>query len=532
MKTERDSNKRIAKNTLFLYVRMLFILVVTLYTSRVVISALGIDDFGIFNVVAGFASMFGFLNITLATSIQRFYNFEESQHGMSGLRRVYATGLFIHLCFAMVILLLMETLGLWYVNHIMVIAEGRLLAANVAYQFAVASMLIVVIEIPYVGVIMAQEHFNYYALVGIIEVSLRLLLVIVLPWLPYDKVMSYSLMTFSVAVIHFLFYFIYAKKKILSAGPDSGQLTVIGNFDRTLFRSMVSFSGWNLLGTVSLTIKGQGVNMLLNVFFGTVVNAARAIAFQVNAAVTAFSNNVALSFRPQVISSYASDDHDRVENLFFGCSRACFVLMAVIVIPLVFEMDFVLSLWLGAANVPAQTQLFTILVLADSLVGMLNMPCSIVAHAVGNIRNYIVLPSLVGIMLLPSAWWGLRMGMSATGVFALTILFSIVQLMVSLLLLHHIFPYRLHRYFVVVLLPCLLFLALSGVVPVLFCSHFQPSWLRLSGTVGSSVAVSALTAFFVVLRTDERRLLLTYLRQNIAYRFFSLSSSKHQSKVR
>ena len=535
MKTLADSNRRIAKNTIYLYVRMFFILGVTLYTSRVVISALGINDFGIFNVVAGFVSMFGFLNITLASSIQRFYSFEESRNGKSGLLRVYATGLFIHLCFAMGILLLMETLGLWYVNHIMVIPEGRLFAANIAYQFAVASMLIVVMEIPYVGVIIAQEHFNYYALVGIAEVVLRLLLVIVLTWLPFDKVMSYSMMTFSVAVIHFLFFFIYAQKKILSVGLDSHHLTLrclAYDFDRNLFRNILSFSGWNLLSTLSQTVKGQGLNMLLNVFFGTVVNAARAIAFQVNAAVTAFSNNVALSFRPQVISSYAANDHDRVENLFFSCSRACFVLMAVIVIPLVFEINYVLSLWLGASNVPAQTQLFTILVLADSLICMLNMPCSIVAHAVGKIRNYTVLPSLLGIMLLPTTWWGLHKGMPATWVFAFTILFSMVQQVASLLLLHRIFPYRLGRYFMVVLLPCLLFLALSGVVPLLFCCLFEPSLPRMFGTVGVSVATSALVAFFVVMLPDERRVLWAFARQKVVCSLFNTSTSTHQSKDR
>jgi O-antigen/teichoic acid export membrane protein len=498
-----------------------------------VLSALGIEDFGIFNVVVGFVSMFGFLNITLASSIQRFYSFEGSRNGECGMQRVYVTGLCIHFFFAMGILMLMETLGLWYVNHIMVIPEGRLFAANVAYQFAVASMLIVVIEIPYLGAILAQEHFNYYALVGIVEVLLRLLLVIVLAWLPFDKVMTYSLMTFSVAVIHFLFYFIYAKTRILSAGLGSHHLPawrLPRDFDRGLFRSILSFSGWNLLSTLSQTVKGQGLNMLLNVFFGTVVNAARAIAFQVNAAVTSFSNNVALSFRPQVISSYAANDHDRVEYLFLGCSRACFVLMALIVVPLVFEMDYVLSLWLGAANVPAQTQIFTILVLADSLVGMFNMPCTIVAHAVGKIRNYIVLPSFLGIILLPSAWWGLHAGMPASWVFALTILFSMVQQVASLLLLHHIFPYRLGRYFAVVLLPCLLFVVLSGVIPALFCCLFEPSLARLFGTVCASITMSTLLAIFVVIRPDERRELLVFVRQKAVLSFPRMSSSTHHSK--
>jgi hypothetical protein len=204
--------------------------------------------------------------------------------------------------------------------------------------------------------------------------------------------------------------------------------------------------------------------------------------------------------------------------------------MAVIVVPLVFEMDSMLALWLGATNVPAQTPIFTILVLADSLVCMFNMPCSIVAHAVGSLRNYILLPSAIGIMLLPSAWWCLHRGMPATWVFTLTILFSVLQQAASLLLLHHIFPFRLGRYLMVVLFPCLLFLALSGIVPILFCSLLEPSLPRLIATVCTSWVASTVIALLVVVRPSERSVLMAFVRQRVAGGNFGLSA--HQSRKR
>lgn len=365
MNKQSKNNKLIAKNTLFLYVRMLFILFVTLYTSRMVISALGIVDYGVFNVVAGFVSMAGFFNVTLASSLQRFYSFERSHDGVIGMRRVFSTAMLIHFVMATAIFLLMAIVGRWYVNHVMVIPADRLIAAGVAYNMAVVSLLLGVMQTPFVAAITACERFDFYAMIGIAEVLLRLIAVIVLQWLPFDKVIVYSLMTFGVSAIVFVIYSLYAFRHIIFKASVQGNTGI----DMILLRHILVFSGWSLLNTFTLMVKGQGVNMLLNVFWGTVVNAARAIAYQVNAAMTSFSNNVALSFRPQIISSNAADDKQRVEQLFISSSRACFVLMTLLTMPLLVEVGYVLSLWLGADNVPAHTHAFTILVLIDSLIG-------------------------------------------------------------------------------------------------------------------------------------------------------------------
>ena len=513
------SNTRIARNTLFLYIRMFFVLAVSLYTSRVILRTLGVSDYGVYNVVAGFVSMFGFLNVTLAASMQRFYNYEGTSDAQRGYRRVYATGLTIHLAIAFVLLVLMETLGWWYVNNVMVVPPERLLAANVAYQMAVGSLLLVVLEIPYTASILARERFDFYALVGILEVTLRLLAVIALPWLPYDKVIALATLTITISAVRFLMFFVYAKRKTLPAGKgvytaetDSNDSIPQQGESPSLLRQMLSFSGWNVLGTFSQVLKGQGVNMLLNVFFGTVVNAARAVAFQVNAAITGFSNNVAMSFQAQIVNSYAAREHSRLMNLFYAESRICFVLIAFLITPLVLEMDFVLSLWLGD-SVPPQTRIFTILVLIDSLVCTLEMPCTQVAYAVGRIRDYKVVPAVISLLLLPTAWVGLKMGMSAVSVFTMTIVFSVLQVTASMTMLHRIFTYSVTEYLRRVLLPCFLFLCLNVVAPLMVCRLMDSSWLRLVAVCIAEGIAGLLLAYFLVLGKSEKELLLNYLRK-------------------
>ena len=519
------SNTRIARNTLFLYIRMFFVLAVSLYTSRVILRTLGVSDYGVYNVVAGFVSMFGFLNVTLAASMQRFYNYEGTSDAKWGYRRVYATGLTIHLAIAFVLLVLMETLGWWYVNNVMVVPPERLLAANVAYQMAVGSLLLVVLEIPYTASILARERFDFYALVGILEVTLRLLAVIALPWLPYDKVIALATLTITISAVRFLMFFVYAKKKTLPQSLPVGRRVYTSEAESnytpplegqgevpSLLRQMLSFSGWNILGTFSQVLKGQGVNMLLNVFFGTVVNAARAVAFQVNAAITGFSNNVAMSFQAQIVNSYAAREHSRLMNLFYAESRICFVLIAFLITPLVLEMDFVLSLWLGD-SVPPQTRIFTILVLIDSLVCTLEMPCTQVAYAVGRIRDYKVVPAVVSLLLLPTAWVGLRMGMSAVSVFTMTIVFSVLQVTASMTMLHRIFTYSVTEYLRRVLLPCFLFLCLNVVAPLMVCRLMDSSWLRLVAVCIAEGIAGLLLAYFLVLGKSEKELLLNYLRK-------------------
>ena len=210
------NNKRIAKNTTFLYIRMFFVLVVTLYTSRVILNTLGVEDFGLYSVVSGFVSLFGFLNATLTASMQRFYNYELGKRGDEGLQLVYSTGLIIHVIIALILLVILESIGIWYINNIMVIPVGRLFSVNVVYQSVVLSMILIVMQIPYLGAIMAYERMDYYAVISIIDVILKLLIVLVLPIIPFDKLITYAILLSLISIVNFACYFVYSKRNFKS----------------------------------------------------------------------------------------------------------------------------------------------------------------------------------------------------------------------------------------------------------------------------------------------------------------------------
>lgn len=500
-----DNNKRIAKNTAFLYIRMLFVLFVSLYTSRVVLNTLGVEDFGVYNVVAGFVTLFGFFNATLSSSMQRFYNYEGINDQVNGYHRVYSTGLIIHLVLCIIIFILLETLGLWYVNSVMVVPDDRLFAANIVYQSTVVSMFLVILQIPYMGAIMAKERMDYYAVVSMLDVIMKLIAIIILPYLPFDKLIIYSLITLIISIFDFVCYYIYAKQKILI--KKNGW-----NIDKQLFNSMLSFSGWNLIGTFAFLLKGQGLNMVLNVYFGPIVNAARGVAYQVNGAINGFSANIATAFRPQIVNTYAQGDNDKTKYLMFMESRVCYALMCLLTIPIILELDVLLPLWLGEA-IPANTKIFAILVLIDSLVCTLNTPCSQVAFAVGRINKYQIATSLVNIGLIPVSWLFLYLGYDAVSVFVITIIFSVVNQLVCLIQLKYIFPYKLRDYLKTVIVPCCVMTVVLPIIPIFVHNVMSFSILRFLLVLVTDVIGGIILMYFVVLSGKERLKTVQYVKE-------------------
>ena len=500
-----DNNKRIAKNTAFLYIRMLFVLFVALYTSRVVLNTLGVEDFGVYNVVAGFVTLFGFFNATLSSSMQRFYNYEGINDQVNGYYRVYSTGLIIHLALYVITFILLETFGLWYVNSVMVVPDDRLFAANIVYQSTVVSMFFIILQIPYMGAIMAKERMDYYAVVSMLDVIMKLIAVIILPYLPFDKLIIYSLITLIISIFDFVCYYIYAKRKILI--KKNGW-----NIDKQLFNSMLSFSGWNLIGTFAFLLKGQGLNMVLNVYFGPIINAARGVAYQVNGAINGFSTNIATAFRPQIVNTYAQGDNDKTKYLMFMESRVCYALMCLLTIPIMLELDVLLPLWLGDA-IPANTKIFAILVLIDSLVCTLNTPCSQVAFAVGRINKYQIATSLVNLGLIPVSWLFLYLGYDAVSVFVITIIFSVVNQLVCLIQLKYIFPYKLRDYLKTVIVPCCVMTVVLPIIPFFVHNVMSFSILRFLLVLVTDVIGGIILMYFVVLSGKERLKTVQYVKE-------------------
>lgn len=494
-----SNNKLIAKNTIFLYIRMFFVLIVSLYTSRVVLNTLGVVDYGIYNVVSGFVSLFAFLNATLSASVQRFYNYEGTLNGFEGFRSVYVISLVTHIGLSLVIFILLESVGLWYVNNVMVLPPDRMLAANIVFQTSVLSLLIVFLQIPYLGAVMAKQCMNFYAIVSIIDTLFKLVIVLLLPYIPYDKLLVYAFLSLAISSLNFTLYYGYSKFKFK-------EISFKFKFNRPLFKQIIGFTGWNVIGTFAFMLKGQGINMLLNIFFGPIINAARGIAYQVSGAISGFSSNIAIAFRPQIVNTFAGLEYDKVRNLILTESRVCFMLIATLVTPVIIDIDYIMHLWLGD-NIPNLTKPFIILVLIDTLICTLNTPCTQIVQASGQIRKYQIASTIVNILLLPTCWIFLKLGFNPISVFVLVIIFSVINQLVCILIANHIFPIGLNKYFREVLVPCALYITILPIAPLIIFKNLEKTFFRLL-CVGLSTLLVAVPLCYRLALTDSQRIVI------------------------
>lgn len=502
MADNTSKNNRIAKNTLFLYIRMIFVLLVGLYTSRVVLNVLGASDFGTSNVVGGFVSLFAFLNATFSSSIQRFYNYEGGKFGDDGFTRVYSAGLRVHIVLALIVFVLLESFGIWYVNHVMVLPEGRLLAANILYQFTIVNLILVILQIPFSGAIVAKERMDFYAFVSIADVVLKLILIILLPYVSFDKLIAFASIQLLVQLINFALYVSYSIIKFKC-------IRWTKEVDKPLLKRMLSFSGWTLVGSFAFMFKGQGVNLILNYFFGTVVNAARGIAYQINSAVMGFSSNLTMSFRPQLIQSYAEGNTKRTYSLFSSQSRLCYFMTLMLITPIILEMDYLLHLWLGEA-VPKYTNIFATLVLIDAMINTLNTPVTQVVFATGEIKGYQIWSAIINILLIPICWAFLRFGCEAWTVFLLTIIVSILCQIVCLLVMHDVFHFSFIEYWNSTIMPCVAMTALVPLLPFAITRLMDDSFLRLLLVSITSFIVTASLLYCFFLNASEKVLVRSY----------------------
>ena len=490
------SNTTIAKNTVFLSIRMVFVLIVSLYTSRVFLHALGVVDFGVNNVVGGFVSMFAFLNTALSNGIQRFYNAEMSKNGVEGVRKVYNTSLLIQGGIALIILILLETFGLWYFYNKMVIPADRMDVAFWIYQIATVSSVMVVMQAPYVGAIMAYEKMDFYAICGILDVLLKLGIALAIPHIPFDKLMTFGILSFGVSVVNFCLYFSYSKRKFKA-------LKAKRFFEKKLFKDMISFSGWNFLGTFACMIREQGLNMVLNLFFGPVVNAARGVAYQVSSALQGFVSNLSVAAKPQMVSSYSAGDSTRTMKLMFSMSKLSFFFLLIFAVPVILEVDYILHLWLGDV-VPEHTSNFIILVILTNFVNNLNAPLSNVVYATGKMRNYELTFSIINILILPISYIALKMGAAPEAAFLVYFIMTIFVQIGCLIVLRTLVHISLREYFVRLCVPLLAVFVISFILPWLIHGIMAEGFLRLVIVTFASLIISTFAFYFLGLAANEK----------------------------
>lgn len=500
-------DKRIARNTIYLYIRLLIVMIVSLYTVRVVMHELGIEGFGIFNVVAGFVTMLGFIGTTMTTGIQRFYNYEIGEKGETSAVGVYSASLKIQIGCALLILIGFETIGLWYVNNVMILPRDRMMEINLLYQFALGSLLLNILVIPYSAFTISKEHMDLYALLSIVEASGKLGVAFLLSNFS-NKLSVYGFLLFVLSIINFTGYYIFCKRKYpwLNYKED-----LVGEN----VRNIISFSGWNALSAFANMGKTQGVNLLLNYFFGVIINAANAIVTPVYSAVQLFSINISTAFRPQLTESYAKKDFRRTKFMLFTMSKAAYVMVLTICIPLYLELDYILHIWLGN-DIPLFTHEFIGVTLLIVLVGSLNTPVSQVIFANGKIRNFALTYSAIS-LCVPLGWLFFSMGYPAITVFWITLLLMILIQVASLFLLKKVLPYKIRDYMAEVLLPLLLFSVIVPVIPVLVRGLDPDSGIaRLILIIVVTVIFSVITSYGLLLGREQREWILDRLRKTVS----------------
>ena len=401
MSSTSENNKRIAKNTAMLYIRMLLIMAVTLYTSRVVLEVLGVEDFGIYNIVGGVVVLFSFINNAMATATQRFLNFELGRNDIKEVGRVFSMSMTAHISIALLVLFLAETIGLWFLLTQMNIPNGRMNAAVWCYQFSILTTCVQIIRVPYNACIIAYERMSFYAYISILEVILKLLIVFLLSIGGFDKLILYSILMFLVTVA-----ICYAYKIVCNRNFNISRYSFF--WDKTLYKKLMSFSGWSLFGSAANVGAQQGLNILLNIFCGVTVNAAMGIANQVGSAVYSFVSNFQTAFNPQIVKSYAAGEKDYFVELVFKGSKYSYFLLFIIALPVYVCCKECLGIWL--INVPEHAVSFCKLMILFLLLDAIQGPLWMSVQATGKIRNYQLLMSLMILMNLPLSYLFLKMG--------------------------------------------------------------------------------------------------------------------------
>lgn len=410
------NNKRIAKNTIFLYLRMLVVMGVGLYTVRAILDLLGVVDYGIYNVVGGVVGMFSFLNGTLSTSSQRYFSIELAKGDTKRLNQWFCLNITTFSIFILIFLVIAETVGLWFVNTKMTIPEERMFAANVVYQLSIVSFCVHFFNIPYNALIIAHEKMSAFAYISIIEAVAKLVIVYILSIISWDKLIVYGILMFLTSCGITSSYIIYNRTHF-------SESKFRPYWNKQEMMELLGFSGWHFLGTFSMIIRSQGINILLNLFFNPAVNAARAVAFQVYHAISQLSSNFFTAVKPQIYKSYAAGENKALYKLILRSTIMCSFLVSILVYPILANTPYILGLWLK--TVPDYAIVFTQLVLINGLIESTNGPTAAAMLATGKIRNYELIVGGGIIFNLPISYIILKFGAEPTAAFIVTIIISL-----------------------------------------------------------------------------------------------------------
>ncbi len=504
-----SNNKRILRNTGYLYIQQVLVLFVSLYTVRVVLRTLGVEDYGIYNVVGGVVSMFGFLQGMLVGAVQRFFAFEIGRNNYERLNQYFNTSLWCFAIIAIIVVLLAETAGLWFVNTQLVIPDNRIQAAHWVYHLSVLSFVFNLMMTPFNSIIIARERMKIYAFVGMADVILKLQIVFALTLFSFDKLQLYAILLCLLSLIHALFYVIYSRVKF-------SETRITGYCNRGMMKEVMSYSGWSLFGSLSSVVRSQGLNILINMFFNPVVNAARGIAYQVNSVVNMFVTNFSTAFRPQITKQYAAGEHDIMIQLVFRSTRMCYYLVLFFFVPITLETHYILQFWLG--NVPEYTVVFVRLVLLIALVESIGNPIMATIQATGNIKWYQIIVGSLLLFNLPISYVLLRLGYPPQSTMVAGVVIALVSHFARILFMRKQVGMSIRAYIKEPLLAILIVSLSSIVIPSILHITLQEGLLRFLFVGVTSVLFSTLSMFYLGFTKSERIVLRDMIKAKFSKR--------------
>ena len=502
-----ENNKRITKNTLLLYFRMMLTMLVSLYTVRVVFSTLGLVDYGLYNVVGGIVVMFSFLSNTMAAASQRFFAFDLGRNDLLQLKNTFSLTSTIYFIISIIVFLLAETVGLWFLNTQMIIPPERMDAANWLYQFSILSFIVTILVIPYNAIIIARENMAVYAYVSIIEVILKLVIVYMLLLISFEKLKLYAILMFATTCIVSLIYLVICKRKYAECRYQF-------HWDKHLFITLMSYSGWNLFGAIATVMNNQGINILLNLFFGPAVNAAVGIAYQVNSNVSQFVMNFHTAVKPQITKYYAAEENDKMMALAFNSSKYSYFILFILSMPILLEANYIFIFWLK--SVSEYMVLFTRLIIIIALIDSLSYSLQTIAQATGKIKLYQIVVGGMLLLNLPSSYILLKSGFQPQATMYVAIVISAICLLLRLLMLRRLVKLPVRRYIRQVFMRVFFVSIMAPIIPLFIIYRLDESFTRLI-IIGLSGLISSISTIYIIgLSKNERTFLIQVIQRKFA----------------
>ena len=497
-----SKRKALVKNTLFLYGRMLLSMLVSLYTSRVILQYLGVEDFGIYNAVGGVVAMFGMISGALSTSIGRTLTFNLGVGNIERLKKVFSMSINVQILIVAIIIILGETIAIWFLNSKMVIPKPRINAANWILQFSLITFSLNLISVPYNASLIAHEKMDIFAYIGIVDAVLRLIIVYFIAISPIDKLVFYGFLLMVESLAIQVIYLFYCKRCFIECKYTFCR-------DKDVFRELAGFATWSFIGSTSSVLRSQGVNILLNLFFGPVVNAARAISMQVNNAVNSFVTNFMTALTPQITKAYAQQEYKYLLQCIYKGSKFSFFLLYFLSLPVIVETDYILELWL--INVPDRTVWFVRYILLYSLIDTYSRTLINANNATGDIKTYQIVIGTLNLMVVPIVYMLLKFGCPAETSVLVSIAISIIGIVPRIYFNKKHFPITYTEFAKEVILPTILVSSVGLILPIIISNILSKTLMSFVLTTISCMISSSLTIMFLGCTTSERNMALSYI---------------------